>query len=73
VPLVILFRALGYDKDRDIFDFICHKQYQKGNPEPVNDYHMMELLKGSFEGDVGMYYTPKDCLLFMGKSKIEYF
>lgn len=58
VPLVILFRALGYDRDKEIFELICHN---------MNDHQMMEVLKGSFEGPVGEYRSQEDCLVFIAE------
>lgn len=58
IPLIILLRALGYDRDKEIFELICHD---------MEDFQMMEVLKGSFEGDIGGYQTQEDCLIFIGK------
>jgi len=57
VPLVLLFRALGYDRDKEIFELICHN---------MQDHQMMEILKGSFEGSVGEYRNQEDCLVYIG-------
>lgn len=46
IPLVMLFRALGYDRDKEIFELVC---------SDMKDSQMMEILKGSFDGDIGAY------------------
>jgi DNA-directed RNA polymerase II subunit RPB2 len=58
VPLVLLFRALGYDRDKEIFELICHN---------MEDHQMMEILKGSFEGAIGDYRTQEDCLVYIAE------
>ena len=82
IPLVILFRALGYDSDQEIFQFICHNIQNKLNDmEDVGIYNkpdeqMMELLKGSFEGAEGGYRSQEICLEYIGnkfnKNELKY-
>jgi DNA-directed RNA polymerase II subunit RPB2 len=73
IPLVMLFRALGYDSDQEIFQFICHNISDKkrdfsadSDPNDRPDEQMMELLKGSFEGAEGGYRSQESCLEFIG-------
>jgi DNA-directed RNA polymerase beta subunit len=40
IPLVLLFRALGFNCDKEILQLICHD---------LNDKAVMELLRPSFE------------------------
>jgi len=57
IPLVILFRALGYGSDREIFQMVCPS---------LQDFKMMDLLKASFEGDIGFYRSQEQCLSYIG-------
>lgn len=56
IPLVMLFRALGYDRDQDIFEVVCGD---------MKDSQMMEILRGSFEGDISLYRDQEECLLYI--------
>ncbi len=46
IPIIVLFRALGYVPDKDILEYICHD---------FADKQMMEVLRPSFEEGSFLY------------------
>jgi DNA-directed RNA polymerase II subunit RPB2 len=57
IPIVILFRALGFVADRDILDHILFD---------YGDTTILELLRPSLE-EASVYQTQENCLDFIGK------
>jgi DNA-directed RNA polymerase II subunit RPB2 len=57
IPIVILFRALGFVADRDILDHIVFDK---------NDKTLMELLRPSLE-EAAVYQTQETCLDYIGR------
>ncbi len=53
IPLILLFRALGFTTDKEIFEMLCHD---------TSDKAMIELLKASFD-EVGSERNSSDFAL----------
>jgi DNA-directed RNA polymerase II subunit RPB2 len=53
IPLILLFRALGFTTDKEIFEMLCHD---------ISDKAMIELLKASFD-EVGSERNSSDFAL----------
>lgn len=61
VPIVILFRALGVESDREIFEQICYD---------FHDTQMMELLTGSFK-EARYHISTESAKSFIGARKMD--
>lgn len=61
VPVVILFRALGIESDKEIFEQICYD---------LKDTQMMELLTGSFK-EASNVLSTESAKSFIGAGKID--
>ena len=57
VPIVILFKALGYYRDKQIFDLICRS----------DDEGVIQMLRASFEDVSDEYKSQEDYLLFIAE------
>ena len=58
IPLVLLFRALGFSTDKEILEMVCHD---------LNDKAMIELLKASFDEVGSERHTSDFALDFISK------
>jgi DNA-directed RNA polymerase II subunit RPB2 len=58
IPLVLLFRALGFSTDKEILEMVCND---------LNDKAMIELLKASFDEVGSERHTSDFALDFISK------